>query len=172
MAGHNMIKMSELTAMFISLEFKDTKTYIQSGNVLFSHTGKLSAAELSGKIEKAILEKFGFPILAMTRTDKELVNLLSLNPYLNEPEFDPAKNAVVFLHEKPTGAQIEKVNDIDFPPDKFTISGNEIFIYCPNGFGKTKLYTNFFERKMRVTGTARNWKTITTILNLIGHSTS
>ena len=36
----------------------------------------------------------------------------------------------------------------------------------PNGFGRTKIYTNFFEKKMKVTGTARNWKTITTLLEL------
>ena len=65
-----------------------------------------------------------------------------------------------------TESQIQKVADVDYPPDKFKIIGNEIYTFCPNGFGKTKLYTNFFENKMKVTGTARNWKTITTLLNL------
>jgi uncharacterized protein (DUF1697 family) len=74
--------------------------------------------------------------------------------------------AVIFLHETPSEIQIEKVSNINYPPDKFQIIGSEIFIYCPNGFGKTKLYTNFFEKKMGVTGTARNWKTITTILHM------
>jgi uncharacterized protein (DUF1697 family) len=55
---------------------------------------------------------------------------------------------------------------IDYPPDKFQISGNEIYIWCPDGFGKTKLYTNFFENKMKVKGTARNWKTITSLLEI------
>ena len=73
--------------------------------------------------------------------------------------------AVIFLHEEPSGIQLQKVENIDYPPDKFRIIGKEIFIYCPNGFGRTKLYTNFFEKKMGVTGTARNWKTITTISN-------
>jgi uncharacterized protein (DUF1697 family) len=74
--------------------------------------------------------------------------------------------AVLFLHDKPSESQIQKVANIDYPPDKFRIIGREIFIYCPNGFGRTKLYTNFFEQKMGVVGTARNWKTITTILNI------
>ncbi len=63
-------------------------------------------------------------------------------------------------------SQILKVQDVDFPPDRFKIIGEEIHIYCPNGFGKTKLYTNFFEKKMGVTGTARNWKTVTTLINM------
>ena len=74
--------------------------------------------------------------------------------------------AVIFLHDDLTESQIQKVADVDYPPDKFKIIGNEIYTFCPNGFGKTKLYTNFFENKMKVKGTARNWKTITTLLNL------
>ena len=88
------------------------------------------------------------------------------NPFLTEQNFEPSKMAVIFLHEKTTETQIQKVIDIDYPPDKFKIVGSEIFIFCPNGFGRTKLYTNFFEKKMGITGTARNWKTITTILDL------
>jgi uncharacterized protein (DUF1697 family) len=74
--------------------------------------------------------------------------------------------AVIFLHEEATISQIRKVIDIEYPPDKFQIIGREIYIFCPNGFGKTKLYTNFFENKMGVTGTARNWKTITKLLEI------
>ncbi len=74
--------------------------------------------------------------------------MFSSNPFLNEINFDPSKMAVMFLHDKPSEAQIQKVADIDYPPDKFKIVGSEIFIYCPNGFGRTKLYTNFFENKM------------------------
>ncbi len=92
--------------------------------------------------------------------------MISDNPFFDEKNFDPAKLAVMFLYEVPSVEQIEKVKNIDYPPDKFKIIGKEIFIYCPNGFGKTKLYTNFFENKMKVTGTARNWKTINSILEI------
>jgi len=74
--------------------------------------------------------------------------------------------AVVFLELKPSEEQILKVAGIDYPPDKFRIIGSEIYIYCPNGFGKTKLYTNFFEAKMKVTGTARNWTTVNKLLEM------
>lgn len=73
---------------------------------------------------------------------------------------------MIFLHENATEAQIQKVIDSNYPPDKFKIIGREIFIFCPNGFGKTKLYTNFFENKMGVAGTARNWKTIKKLLEI------
>ncbi len=63
----------------------------------------------------------------------------------------------------PSEDQMSGIKGVDYPPDKFKIIGKEIYIYCPNGFGRTKLYTNFFENKMRIVGTARNWNTINTI---------
>jgi uncharacterized protein (DUF1697 family) len=168
MAGHNLIKMTELSELFITLGFHDVKTYIQSGNVIFRNPDKKPVSVISINIEKAIQERFSLDVSVMTRTSGELTKLFSANPFLDEQDFDPAKNAVIFLNEKPTDDQIRKVADVDFPPDKFRISEREIFIYCLNGFGKTKLYTGFFEKKMGVVGTARNWKTITTILGLVG----
>jgi uncharacterized protein (DUF1697 family) len=166
MTGHNSIKMTDLASLYINLGLTDAKTFIQSGNVIF--TGKPDQAEslLSETIEKEILEKFKYTVPVMIRTSSELSGLISVNPFLEELKFDPVKMAVIFLHEEPTSDQIKKVKDVDYPPDKFKIIGREIFIYCPNGFGRTKLYTNFFEKKMGVIGTARNWKTITTLLGL------
>lgn len=166
MTGHNSIKMTELTKLYIDLGFNDAETYIQSGNVIFSSDDKISVPSLAANIEKGILERFSFIIPVMIRTSNELGALFSSNPFLNEINFDPSKMAVLFLHDKPTEAQIQKVAGIDYPPDRFKIVGTDIFIYCPNGFGRTKLYTNFFENKMKVKGTARNWKTITTISEL------
>ena len=167
MTGHNSIKMADLLALFLKLGFADAETYIQSGNVIFTDPGDVLPSAFSTTIEQAILEKFNFIIPAMIRTSQELTYLLSTNPFLAEPDFNPAKMAVIFLHEEPSASQLLKVADVDYPPDKFKIIGRDIFIYCPNGFGRTKLYTNFFEKKMGVKGTARNWKTISTILNIV-----
>ncbi|MBK7133131.1 MAG: DUF1697 domain-containing protein [Bacteroidales bacterium] len=167
MSGHNSIKMTDLAALYNSLGFSEVRTYIQSGNVLFSDNRGISESDIAQLIEKEILNKFSFVVPAMIRSVEELKALLSVNPFLNEKDFDPAKMAVIFLHAKPSDIQIDKVSNINYPPDKFMIKGSEIFIFCPNGFGKTKLYTNFFEKKMGVTGTARNWKTITAILQMV-----
>jgi uncharacterized protein (DUF1697 family) len=167
MTGHNSVKMIDLSDLFAGLGFTDAETYIQSGNVIFSSTGKEPVQEISLRIEKAILERFNYIIPVLIRTVQELKDIVYSDPFVNEENFDPAKLAVIFLQEKCKISQIQKVKDIDYPPDKFKISGREIFIHCPNGFGRTKLYTNFFEKKMGVTGTARNWKTVTAILNVV-----
>jgi uncharacterized protein (DUF1697 family) len=166
MTGHNSIKMTELSVLYEILGFKNAETYIQSGNVVFSDLEGLPVRDVSVKIERAIREKFNFNVPVMIRTPEEIRRVLTINPFSAEDKFDPNKMAVIFLSENPSEAQIQKVIDVSYPPDKYKIIDREIFIYCPNGFGKTKLYTNFFEKKMGVTGTARNWKTITTILQL------
>jgi uncharacterized protein (DUF1697 family) len=134
--------------------------------VLFTAEREMPESEIADRIEREILNKFKFVIPAMIRTRYEVSLLSKRNPYLNEENFDPAKMAVIFLREIPSDSQINKVVNLSYSPDKFLISGKEIFIYCPNGFGKTKIYTNFFETKMGVTGTARNWKTITNLLQM------
>jgi uncharacterized protein (DUF1697 family) len=166
MTGHNSIKMADLSLLYKNLGFIDAVTYIQSGNVIFKGFNDLAAPEIVLMIEKAIRERFNYIIPVMIRTVGEIRSFMSLNPFLSVENFDPSKMAVMLLYEKATQQQIKKVAGIDYPPDKFEIEGKEIFIYCPNGFGRTKLYTNFFEKKMGVTGTARNWKTITMLLQI------
>jgi uncharacterized protein (DUF1697 family) len=166
MAGHNSIRMTDLIALFKDMGFNDAVTYIQSGNVIFSSVAVSAASEIASTIERAIFIRFNFNVPVLIRTVQEIKNFMPLNPFLTEENFDPSKMAVMFLHEKATKEQIQKVIKIDYLPDKFKVDGSEIFIYCPNGFGRTKLSTNFFEKKMGVTGTARNWKTITTILEI------
>jgi uncharacterized protein (DUF1697 family) len=166
MAGHNSIKMTDLAVLFKDLGYSNAVTFIQSGNVVFSCSSASKVSDISQGIQNAIAQEFGYDVQVMIRTVEELRKLISVNPFPAEENFDPSKMAVIFLFEKPSEAQIQKVAGINYPPDKFKITGSEIFIYCPNGFGRTKLYTNFFERKMGVAGTGRNWKTIKALIDL------
>lgn len=166
MAGHNTVKMTDLSSLFKEIGFNDAETYIQSGNVVFNDPGCLSDTKLTAKIEEAIRKKFNYKIPVINRTPEELKEVLARNPFAGEKNFDPEKLAVIFLYEKPTESQIGKVSSISYPPDKFMIDGKEIYIYCPNGFGRSKIYTGFFEGKMKVTGTGRNLKTINALIKI------
>jgi uncharacterized protein (DUF1697 family) len=161
MAGHCKIKMTSLLSLYKKLGYKDAVTYIQSGNVIFSSSDDID--KIAGKIESAILKEFGHTVPVMVRSLWEIEKIYRANPFLAIKEFNPSKSAVIFLYNEPDKTGISKVANVNYPPDMFEISGKEIFIYCPNGFGRTKLYTNFFEDKMKVTGTARNWKTLCSV---------
>ncbi len=166
MTGHNSIKMNELAALYSNLGYIRPETFIQSGNVIFSLENEISIPDIALETESEIQKVFGYDVAVMIRTVPEMKMILEANPYLEEVDFNPARMAVIFLHDDITESQIQKVADVDYPPDKFEIRGKEIYAFCPNGFGRTRIYTNFFENKMKVTGTARNWKTITTVYNL------
>jgi len=166
MTGYNSMKMKDLTDLYIDLGFSNVETYIQSGNVIFSFDENIKDEETSAIINKGILNKFGYNIAVAVRTVPELRLITKSNPFLSEASFDPAKTAVIFLTDNPSVTGIEKLKETDTSPDKYAISGKEIFIYCPNGFGKTKLYANFFDKKLNVQGTTRNWKTVNAMINL------
>ncbi|HEX2967900.1 MAG TPA: DUF1697 domain-containing protein [Bacteroidales bacterium] len=165
MTGHNSIKMTDLAGLFRKIGYHDAETYIQSGNIVFSCKNG-NSEEISSGIRKAILTEFNHDIAVITRTPEEMKKIISLNPFLEEPAFDPSKMAVLFLELGPSDEQKLKVAGIDYPPDKFHINESEIYVYCPNGFGRTKLYTNFFENKMKVIGTSRNWTTVNKLLEM------
>ena len=164
--GHKLIKMDDLREIFLSMGLSNVWTYIQSGNVVFTCEDSLTVSGAVKKIEKSVLEKFGYNVSVMIRTVADLKNIILLNPFVQEENFDPSKMVAILLYERSTETQIQKMKGIDYPPDKFQIIDREVFVYCPNGFGRSKLYTNFSEKKMGVVGTARNWKTITTLLGI------
>jgi uncharacterized protein (DUF1697 family) len=171
MAGHNKIKMTDLKEMFRKLGFPDAETFIQTGNIIFTADSIYSSVELTLKIESEIRKGFGLEIAALLRSKGDLERILSSNPFVTLNEFNPARSAVIFLYKELFKKDLEKLAEVDYPPDKFKVIGKEIFIYCPNGFGRTKLYTNFFENKTGVKGTARNWNTINTLFGLASQKT-
>lgn len=166
MAGHNTLKMTNLIVLYEDLGFKDIRSYIQSGNVIFLCNNSDKASDLEVKIENGVKERFGYSTSVFIRNVAELKSISVNNPFINETNFDPAKLAIIFLSQEANIDQINKVINIDYPPDKFKIAGKEIYVYCPDGFGRTRLYTNFFEKKMGVIATARNLKTVNAILQL------
>jgi uncharacterized protein (DUF1697 family) len=73
---------------------------------------------------------------------------------------------VTFLSEIPAKKNIESIKSFDFSPDQFLIIGKEVYLCVPNGYGETKLSNNFFEKKLKVNATTRNWNTVRKLLEL------
>jgi uncharacterized protein (DUF1697 family) len=165
-SGQKLIKMPELKLLFENLGFTGVITYIQSGNVIFSTEEKSGAKNLASKIEKAILIKFGFDVPVIMRTTDELTCALKDNPFQNTEGFVPDKIYITFLEEEPDPEKVLKINPFDFKPDTFIISKKEIYINCASGYGTTKLSNTFFESRLKVRATTRNWKTVNNLVEL------
>lgn len=167
-SGRNLIKMTELKTMFEGLHFENVKTYIQSGNVAFS-TKSESDENLQGEIHDAIQKTFAFDVPVMVLDEKELMRIQQHNPFLTERKEDVLKLHVTFLGEEPEKALVEKLKETGhFLPDEWIVEGKAVYLFCPTGYGNTKLNNNFFEKKLKVTATTRNWKTVHELVKMAG----
>jgi len=164
-SGKNKIPMAELKAMYEGLKFKNITTYIQSGNVIFSATEN-DTKGLTKKIEQGILKKFGFNVPVIARTIDELQTAIKKNPFLKNKDIDLEKLHVTFLEDIPPADGLKKVMEYNYEPDRFTIIGKEVYLHCPNGYGNTKFTNTFFESKLKVRATTRNWRTTNELLKI------
>jgi len=169
-SGHRQIKMPDLKALYEKLGYTDIVTYIQSGNVIFKTNKKTSDIALAKAIEQAIEKKYGFDVPVITRSITEIEKLIVANPFLKQKGVDAEKLHVTFLSDKPDAANAKTILAFDYSPDKFIVSGKEVYVYCPNGYGNTKLSNTFFENKLKVKATTRNWKTVNKLLELSGEN--
>lgn len=163
-SGQKKIRMEDLKALYQELDFSEVITYIQSGNVIFKTSHNISISGLSEKIEKAIEVKYHFHVPVIIRTADEMHQILSSNPFLNEAGTDREKLHVTFLEEEPQSEDIDTIRKTEFSPDRFLIIGKEVYLYCPDGYGNTKLSNTFFEKKLHLKATTRNWKTVNNML--------
>ena len=165
-SGHKMLKMADLVTLFKDQGFYDVATYLQSGNVIFRTDKKMSPDELSGLIEEVVLERFKLNVAVIVRTSEDIMKIIYHNPFSDKPGTDTGKLHVTFLSGMPGISDIENIVTKDYSPDKFIIEGKEVFLYCPGGYAKTKLSNTFFENKLRVTATTRNWNTVKKLFEL------
>lgn len=165
-SGHRPLPMPALKALFTELGFRDVTTYIQSGNVIFRADGDSVPADLAGRIEKGILERFGYDVPAILRSHEEWKAILESNPFLADRTADILRLYVTLLDRQPDPERVARLDDAAYLPDKFSIAGRNIYLYCPHGYGRTRLSIQFFEQKLKVTATTRNWNTMLAIAGL------
>ena len=160
---HNRIKMDALCALYKSLKLEVPRSYVQSGNVLF-RTKEQNVAQLSKKIEDAIEKKFKFRPDVVLRTTAELKKVIAATPFADRPDLEPGKILVTFLvTEPPRDAEANLAKFKDYP-EELHLKGREMYIYFPNGAGRSKLPWSSVEKLLKVTGTARNWNSVTKML--------
>jgi uncharacterized protein (DUF1697 family) len=157
--GHKAVKMDQLRNAFEALGFEGVKTYVQSGNVVFN-AQKQASEQLSKRIEEKVLREFGIAVPVTVKTAGEMNAVIRNNPFLQEKGIDLSKLHVTFLSHAPEKTALKMLDAIAATPDQFLSSGKEIYLYCPNGYGVTKLSNNALEKVLSVRATTRNWRTV------------
>ena len=156
--------MDQLKKMIESLGFENVQTYIQSGNIIYQ-TKKTDSLKLSVQIKKALQKDFGFDAPVYTMTSETLEVVIKNNPFQKDKNKDVAFFHVTFLDKLPDKEKISLLQLVDTKNDVFEIVDHALYLYCPDGYGKTKLTNTFVESKLKVGATTPNWKTTNELLN-------
>lgn len=163
--GGRTIKMDTLRALYESLGLSDPQTYVASGNVIF-RTKERNFDRLTKRIEDAIEKKFGFHSNVIVRTPAELRVAIARNPFAKRSGIEPGKLLVTFLGSHPDKPALERLSKIKADPEELHIEGRELYIYFPNGAGRSKLPWASVEKILGVPGTARNWNSVMKLLEM------
>ena len=163
--GSKKILMKDLILLYESLGFKKVRTYVQSGNVIFDDSEK-NTGKLEVKIEKKIKIAYGDDVKVIIRTTEDLQKVLMGNPFLKRKGIDMIRLYLTFLSSLPAKSSIDGMKNISYLPDEFSIIGREVFIYAPGGYGETKISNNFFEKKLGVAATTRNWNSVNKLFEM------
>jgi uncharacterized protein (DUF1697 family) len=165
--GKRQVPMARLKELMSAAGFQDVSTYLQSGNVFFADGGR-SPQENGARLEKLLLDEFGFVVECVMRSTEQLDAIIAANP-LPERVADPKRYVVTFFGEAPDQTAAAGLKPEDFAPDEFAFLGTELYSWSPNGVHTSKFTPQFLKRKLGVqVATARNWSTVLKLRELAG----
>lgn len=160
--GIRPLSMRELTVALEDIGLKNVRTYIQSGNVVFSSAK--SAARLAGEIERCVEKKFGFHSRTFVLSVSDVQRAAKGNPFPQADE-KPQTLHLFFLAKPAKAAQLDAMNELKAKSEQFVLKSKVFYFYTPDGFGISKLAAKA-ERLLGVDATARNWRTVGKLLDL------
>ena len=160
---HKRVAMPELRAALTEAGFADVRTYVQSGNVVLA--SRASPAKVGAEAERVIAERFGLDVDVIVRTADELADVVARNP-LADVAVDPKRYQVSFLDAEPDPAALEKIAALKAEPERLVAIGRELYAWHPDGVGRSKMWNKLAGAGLGVRATARNWTTVTTLLEM------
>ncbi|MCB9360500.1 MAG: DUF1697 domain-containing protein [Flavobacteriales bacterium] len=164
-SGHKLIKMTELKEMFEKAGFSNVSTYIQSGNIVFSAKEK-DTVSIQEIIQTNILKTFGFDVNVQVLTAEKLNRIMENHSFLDEHKDQLKAIYYTLLAEKPNGELVNELEKLEQIDEFFNITDEVIYCFYPNGYGKAKWHNVFFEKKLKVNCTTRNYNTMNKLTEL------
>jgi uncharacterized protein (DUF1697 family) len=159
------MSMETLRGIYVDLGFMNVRSYVQSGNMVFESQA-VNRSELVRCIQGRIEQTCGYQVEVFIRHPDELQRILMNNPFLTSRNEDPSKLHVTFFYLAPSESLLGKLTAPSGIPDEFALGELAVYIFCPNGYGKTKISNSFFERKLAIPVTTRNWNTVNALYKM------
>lgn len=157
------VPMADLRALFAGAGFDDVRTYVQSGNVVLS--ADASPEELERRSEQLISERFGFDVPVIVRTRDELAAVVGRDP-LGDVASDPKRYQVSFLAAELDEGIVEQLAGVAARGERLVAHGRELYAWHPEGVARSKLWAKLAGAELGTKATARNWATVTTLLEM------
>jgi uncharacterized protein (DUF1697 family) len=164
-SGQKLIKMDALKTMYQQVDFQNAETYLQSGNVIF-RDDQSDPTDLAATISSKIQEQFGFEVPVIVFNIDDLKSIIEANPFKDDLRMDQQFLHVTFLAADPKEIDFELIAAKKSSSEEIVLIKKAVYLYCPHGYGRTKLTNNFLETKLRVGATTRNWKTVNELLKI------
>ncbi len=161
--GRNMVPMTDLKRLIAAEGCADVRTYIQSGNVIFRSPLDDKTA-LERRLTAAVASRHGFEPRVLVLTLRELERAAAANPFPAASQH-PKNLHLFFLADRPKRPDVAGMQALAIASERFALKGKVFYLYTPDGFGTSKLATGV-ERHLGVQSTARNWRTVTTLLDM------
>ncbi|WP_299366599.1 DUF1697 domain-containing protein [Winogradskyella sp.] len=160
--GHKKVPMAELRELLSKSGLEHLKTYIQSGNIVFQSAIDDSRV-LEETIKASILHHFGFEVPVLVRTRDQLLKIFNDCPFQQEKK---TNSYFAILSDIPNQDLVKEAYKKTYENEEYAILNDGLYFYCANGYGNAKFNLNFFEKKLNVNATSRNFKTMVKLLDM------
>lgn len=164
LGSHNKVAMAELRQLADELGLANPETYLRSGNLVID--SDLSESVLARRLSDGIGEQFGLQVPVICRSSGQLGQIASSHPFATLGLDDKFLH-VAFLDREPKDGVHEVIDAADYHPDRLEADGREIYLAYPNGSGRSRLNQGLLESRLGVSVTARNWRTVTKLAEMV-----
>jgi uncharacterized protein (DUF1697 family) len=163
LVSRNRISMPDLREALEEAGFEDVSTYVQSGNVVLSTT--LTATRVKSDVQRLLADRFGLDIAVVVRTRAQLEAVVKRDPF-GKVATNPKLYQVTFLDRAPAAEIVRKLEAVAAGKEQVAHIGRELYAWHPDGVAHSKLAALMAGKGLGVTATARNWRTVTKLLEL------
>jgi len=160
--GHKKVPMAELRELLTKSGLENVKTYIQSGNVIFQ-SSQVDVQSIKAKIQKVTFNTFGFEVSVLVLTREHLKRIFDACPFSEEKK---PMSYFTMLSNTPSKELVKIASEKVYEGEEYYIINDCIYFFCEKGYGKAKFNMSLFERKLKVVATARNYRTMTKLLEM------
>lgn len=166
--GGKRLSMAELRTVLEGLGYDGVRTYLQSGQAVFTpdHGDEDS---LTAEITEAIEGHFGFPVDVLVRDHAYLKAVAEACPF-PAAELEGRQLHVTYFSEPVDEERFAEIDRAAHLPEEFRLGDRALYLYVPNGLGRSKLAEQLAKPRINkgLIATSRNWNTVLKLVELTG----